>query len=169
MFCGFSSVIYLALSYCQTFPTSSKIMINLGHVFTSVNPQMTTKHLFLFLYLLFYSLFFTESIYVNKSKGEFSNNERTDVLRRCPRRDKGCERSLPCPLQEGGVAGDPRVLQLCAYRHSPRQVPGLPCTAPAKDQAPPDVAVGETKKSPPHAAEKPPALIPAMGEQAKDL
>jgi len=34
LFYGFSSIIYLAHSYYQTFPTSGKILINFGHVFT---------------------------------------------------------------------------------------------------------------------------------------
>lgn len=69
-------------------------------------------------------------------------------MHRCPRIDKGWERSPPAPSQEDGVAGDPQVLQLCTYWHNPRQLPGLHCTAFSKDHAPPDVAEGETKTIP---------------------
>lgn len=58
-----------------------------------VNPQMTTKHLDLLLYLLFYSLFFSESIY----EKEFSNNKHQVMHTR----DKGCRRSLSCPCAGG--------------------------------------------------------------------
>lgn len=110
------------------------------------------KHLFLLLYFLLYSLFFTESININENRREFSNNK-CQVMHRCPRIDKGWERCRvfpphPAPSQEAGVAGDPRVLQQCTHWHNPRQVPGLPCTAPSKDCAPTDVAEGETKTIP---------------------
>lgn len=77
---------------------------------------------------------------------------------------KGGRGPSPAP-QEGVVAGDPWVLQLCTHQHSPRRVPSLPY----KDHAPPDVAAEETKKSPAHKAEQPPASAPVTGEQRKDL
>lgn len=62
------------------------------------SPDDNQASFFCYYTFLFFVLY--RKYWINTNKRELSNNE-CQVMHRCPRRDKGCERSLPCPCAGG--------------------------------------------------------------------